>query len=131
MILAATWRVRDCLWRRCGLHTGCQDFVYEHATGTCILLPHAASKADLVRLPNPNVISGSLQITLVTAEQQTHGACSFKPASSFTGGELGVVKLLSSAGLKARARARAERRHPNAPVSPQEGCTGRGGTLHV
>ena len=78
---------------QCGLATGCQDFVYQHSTGLCVLLPHASSAKDLLRLPNPNVISGSLAITAVRQELSKHGKCDFKPASSYTGGALGAAQV--------------------------------------
>ena len=80
---------------QCGLSTGCVDFVYQHSTGLCVLLPHASSAKDVLRLPNPNVISGSLSITAVRQEASKHGKCEFKPASSYTGGVLGAAVVPS------------------------------------
>ena len=42
----------------CGLKGDCQDFVYQHSTGMCILLPHVPSDR-LVQTPNEHVISGA------------------------------------------------------------------------
>ena len=73
-------RVCTCVWRsytneqattrfeccnKCGLHLGCQDFVYQHSTGLCVLLPHV-SKDRVSKTPNEHVISGSMQIVAVT-----------------------------------------------------------------
>ena len=80
---------------QCGLSTGCQDFVYEHASGLCVLLPHASSQKEIRRLPNPNVVSGSLQITTVHTETMRHGTCTFKPASGYTRGLIRVAASIA------------------------------------
>ena len=51
----------DCC-NACGLHGGCQDFVYQHSTGMCILLPHVPAD-QLVQTPNEHVISGHRALT--------------------------------------------------------------------
>ena len=33
---------------QCGLHTGCQDFVYQHSSGLCVLLPHASTSREIM-----------------------------------------------------------------------------------
>ena len=48
----------------CGMKAGCQDFVYEPGTGTCVLLPHVES-SEIISSPNEYTIAGSLQITIV------------------------------------------------------------------
>ena len=92
--VSASTRFECC--NQCGLTTGCQDFVYQHSSGECLLLPHASSSKEITRLPNPNVVSGSLVITTVRQETMKHGQCLFKPASGFTRGSLGVASAIAS-----------------------------------
>ena len=44
----------------CGQHSGCQHFVYEATSGTCVLLPPTRAGAELVQKPNTAVVSGGL-----------------------------------------------------------------------
>jgi hypothetical protein len=80
---------------KCGLQTGCQDFVYQAATGLCLLLPSVKTD-ELVKVPQPGVVSGSLQVFAVTAERPSlhQGVCEFRPSSGWSDGLLGQVSQL-------------------------------------
>ena len=106
----ATTRFECC--NLCGLHPGCQDFVYQHATSLCVLLPHATA-AELVRTPNPNVVSGSLAITAVAAAGARHGECTFEAAAGYTG-DGARITIATTHGLSAS--------HQMAITSKQDCC---------
>ena len=72
----------------CGLKAGCQDFVFEPSSGTCVLLPHV-SQDKISHTKNEYTVSGSLQITIVKKSEDEHGTCDFLPSSGYSGGSLG------------------------------------------
>lgn len=77
----------------CGMKAGCQDFVFEPGSGTCVLLPHVSNEL-IVKSANEWTVSGSLQITVVKQNLEKHGECEFMPSSGFAGGSLGEGKPL-------------------------------------
>ena len=79
----------------CGMKSGCQDFVFEPASGTCVLLPHVASSEKIVSSHNEYTVAGSLQITVVKQEASSHGVCEFQTSSGYSGGGLGEAQISS------------------------------------
>jgi len=77
----------------CGLKAGCQDFVFEPSSGTCVLLPHVP-KEMITSAKNEYTVSGSLQITVVKKNEEVHGSCDFLASSGYSGGGLGVGQPL-------------------------------------
>lgn len=78
----------------CGMKAGCQDFVFEPASGTCVLLPHVADSSKVIESHNEYTVAGSLQITVVKSDVQEHGECEFQPSSGYSGGQLGEAQPL-------------------------------------
>lgn len=72
----------------CGTRGGCQDFVFEPGSGTCVLLPHVSSDL-IIKTPNEYTVAGSLQITIVKKTLERHGECEYTPSSGYAGGNLG------------------------------------------
>ena len=60
----------------CGMKSGCQDFVFEPASSTCVLLPHVPS-SKMISSHNEYTVGGSLQITFVKEQAERHGRCVF------------------------------------------------------
>ena len=77
----------------CGIKPGCQDFVFEPASGTCVLLPHVDNK-KIISSHNEYTVAGSLQITVVKQAAEAHGSCEFATSSGYSGGQLGEADPL-------------------------------------
>jgi hypothetical protein len=56
------------------------QFVFEPASGTCVLLPHV-DNSKVVSSHNAYTIAGSLQITIVKQQTEVHGQCDFATSS--------------------------------------------------
>ena len=77
---------------KCGNTRGCQDFVYQHTTGMCVLLPHVPAD-QVIQTPNEHVISGSLRIIITTDETRHHGICNFEAQSGYANGFIGEAAV--------------------------------------
>mmetsp|Transcript_47528 Transcript_47528/g.78670 ORF Transcript_47528/g.78670 Transcript_47528/m.78670 type:complete len:780 (+) Transcript_47528:43-2382(+) len=75
----------------CGLKAGCQDFVFEPSSGTCVLLPHVSDSRQIIRTPNEYTVAGSISIT-VAKQEALHGFCVFKKETGFAQGFIGEAK---------------------------------------
>lgn len=84
----------------CGLKSGCDDFVFEPSSGTCVLLPHTPS-AQIKRMPNQYTVAGSLSISVVRKADGRHGSCEYLANSGYSGGALGeAVPALGGAPIE-------------------------------
>ena len=90
----------------CGTRAGCTDFVYEPASHTCVLIPHV-SEGSIVKNSNPSTIAGSVRITRLVVN---HVPCHFDVGSGYSGGTLGMAKLLPG---KTKMATKQERRAPS------------------
>lgn len=67
-----------------------EDFVFQPSTGLCVLLPEVAA-SEIVKMPNSQVVSGTVTMAILRQETITHGECVFTPGSGYTMGDLGVA----------------------------------------
>ncbi|KOO26002.1 hypothetical protein Ctob_003310 [Chrysochromulina tobinii] len=63
------------------LWPGCGDFVFQPSTGLCVLLPGAS---EVVKIPNSQVVSGTVSVALLRPEALEHGDCVFTPGALTT-----------------------------------------------
>ena len=75
----------------CGHTAGCTDFVFEPSTSTCVLLPHITSESEIEAWPNPDVVSGSVKISLAPIVIPS-SSCSFSESTGYARGSLGTGK---------------------------------------
>ncbi len=73
-----------CLWA-----APAEDFVFQPSTGLCVLLPEVAA-SEIVKLPNSQVVSGTVSVAMLRQETINHGECVFTPGSGYTRGEVRV-----------------------------------------
>ena len=57
----------------CGMKAGCETFVFEPLSATCVLLPPVA-EAKVLSSHNEYTVSGTVQITLVASGSAAAGA---------------------------------------------------------
>lgn len=81
----------------CGMKAGCETFVFEPLSATCVLLPPVAD-AKVLSSHNEYTVAGTLQITLVASGGQAasteHGDCQYQASSGYAGGQLGPAEPL-------------------------------------